>query len=59
LERGEDEEEEEATAKVKIWLLGNIRRREYPMRTIQMKAKTSVKDAFLEPRSVSCVELEQ
>jgi len=54
-----EDEEDEATSKVKIWLLGNDRRREYPKRTVQMKAKSSVRDAFLEPRSVSCVELEQ
>ncbi len=50
---------DEATAsKVKIWLLGNERRRDYPMRTIKMKAKSSARDAFLESTAVSHLTLE-
>lgn len=48
-----------AMSKVKIWLLGNERRRDYQMRTVQMKAQSSVKDAFLESKRVSRVLLEQ
>ena len=46
-------------SKVKIWLLGNERRRDYQMRTIKMKANPHVKDAFLESHTVSRVILEQ
>ncbi len=57
---GEDSiTEEAATSKVKIWLLGNERRRDYPMRTIKMKAiSSSARDAFLESTSVSHLTLE-
>lgn len=53
-----DNEVDEPMSKVKIWLLGNERRRNHVMRTIKMKAKSSIKDVFLEPSLVSLVHLE-
>ena len=47
----------EALSKVKIWLLGNDRRRNHQMRTVKLAAKSSVKDAFLETHTVSNITL--
>jgi len=55
----DDQEEDTATSKVKIWLLGNERRRDCQLRTVNLKAKSAVKDAFLEPHLVSHLTLEQ
>ena len=45
-------------SKVKIWLLGNERRRNHQMRTVKMAAQSSVKDAFLETSTVSLITLQ-
>ena len=54
-----EEEEEDSMSNVKIWLLGNERRRDHVLRTVNLQAKTSSKDAFLESHRVSMIELEQ
>ena len=56
---GEGESKNDNTmSKVKIWLLGNERRRNCQMRTVKMAAKSSVKDAFLETSTVSLITLQ-
>jgi hypothetical protein len=55
----ETEEEEEAMSKVKIWLLGNERRRNSQLRTVKMKAKSSVREAMQNPEAVSRVSLKR
>ena len=50
---------ETTMSNVKIWLLGNERRRDYQMRTVKMKGLSSIKDAFLESHRVSRVTLEK
>jgi len=54
-----NETEEEAMSKVKIWLLGNERRRNSQLRTVKMKAKSSVREAMQNPEAVSRVSLER
>lgn len=64
-----EEEEEEATCfppagneerlSAKIWLLGNERRRDYPMRTLKLTAPTSLQTALEEETVVSRLLLEQ
>ena len=54
-----EEEEKDAMSNVKIWLLGNERRRDHVLRTVNLQAKTSSKAAFLESHRVSMIELEQ
>lgn len=53
-------ESSESTSGVKIWLLGNERRRGYPMRTVKMKvasSSSSLKEALFESHNVSKVYL--
>mmetsp|Transcript_16767 Transcript_16767/g.31772 ORF Transcript_16767/g.31772 Transcript_16767/m.31772 type:complete len:380 (+) Transcript_16767:130-1269(+) len=53
-------EESSSESNVKIWLLGNERRRGYPMRTVKMKSATSIsllKDALFESETVFRVYL--
>lgn len=50
-------DKDDAMAKVKIWLLGNDRRRGHPMRTVQMKGKLEHKEAFLERSNVSSITI--
>lgn len=54
-----DESSSESPASVKIWLLGNERRRGYPMRTVKMKttSNSSLKEALFESDKVSRVYL--
>ena len=52
--------EEEDMGKIKIWLLGNPRRRDHSLRAIKMKARRNIaKKAFMEERKVSRFSLEQ
>lgn len=55
-----EDPEEEDMGKIKIWLLGNPRRRDHPLRAIKMKARRNIaKKAFMEERKVSSFSLEQ
>lgn len=50
-------ESDKALSKVKIWLLGNDRRRNHQMRTVNLAAKSAVKEAFLEQHTVTNISL--
>lgn len=54
-----DATDSDSSKNVKIWLLGNERRRDHTMRTIKMKGKESMRDAFLDSHRVSHMTLEQ
>ena len=51
--------EDSESKKAKIWLLGNERRRDYPMRTLKLSGNQKVREALFEPETVSSLTLSQ
>ena len=57
-DRDESTAVDDMSDKVKIWLLGNERRRQYPMRTVKMKGnKDVIQQALFESTKVSHVQI--
>ena len=54
-----DATDSDSSKNVEICLLENERRRDHTMRTINMKGKESMRDAFLDSHRVSHATLEQ